>query len=233
MVEIDPENMRKIKRKINRELSREKKIIGDTSTKEDTQEVVAEELDMIDYDHPCMLGLEYGLLLFCELMNPGLLRVFQQVISQYPFITFADKILAEGVNYPIKAVMLLGGMSGEQLEKIDNTLAYQAMGRAGRRGLDMVGVVIFCGVIVDDILVQRYKRITRNNLSLMDELITGDSEDFIKFVRMGERPVPKVVIKPVEVPKQSAITIEVKVEPKAGEVDFSEMTWEEYCELNP
>jgi hypothetical protein len=97
----------------------------------------------------------------------------------------------------------------------------------------MVGVVIFCGVIVDDILVQRYKRITRNSPSLMDELMDGDSEDFIKFVRMGERPVPKVVIKPVEVPKQPAITIEVKVEPKAGEVDFSEMTWEEYCELNP
>ena len=257
MVEIDPENMRKIKRKINRELLREKNINGDTSTVElsplsntpkayinennttdaeyinEVSMVVPEELDSINYDHPCMLGLEYGLLLFCELMNPGLLRVFQQVISQYPFITFADRILAEGINYPIKAVMLLGGMNGEQLEKIDNTLAHQAMGRAGRRGLDMVGVVIFCGVIVDDILVQRYKRITRNSPSLMDELMDGDSEDFIKFVRMGERPVPKVVIKPVEVPKQPAITIEVKVEPKAGEVDFSEMTWEEYCELNP
>lgn len=257
MVEIDPENMRKIKRKINRELLREKNINGDTSTVELSQSsntpkahinenhatdaeyinevsmVVPEELDAINYDHPCMLGLEYGLLLFCELMNPGLLRVFQQVISQYPFITFADRILAEGINYPIKAVMLLGGMNGEKLEKIDNTLAHQAMGRAGRRGLDMVGVVIFCGVIVDDILVQRYKRITRNSPSLMDELMDGDSEDFIKFVRMGERPVPKVVIKSVEVVKTPTVTIEVKVEPKAGEVDFSEMTWEEYCELNP
>jgi hypothetical protein len=180
-----------------------------------------------------MLGLEYGLLLFCELMNPGLLRVFQQVISQYPFITFADKILAEGINYPIKAVMLLGGMNGEQLEKIDNTLAHQAMGRAGRRGLDMVGVVIFCGVIVDDILVQRYKRITRNDPAIMDQLMEGDSEEFIKFVKTGERPVPKVVIKPVEVVIQPTITIEVVAEPKVGEVDFSEMTWEEYCELNP
>ena len=256
MVEIDPENMRKIKRKINRELSREKNINGDTSTVEASElsntpkvytnedengyineaslsVVVPEELDTIDYDHPCMLGLEYGLLLFCELMNPGLLRVFQQVISQYPFITFADKILAEGINYPIKAVMLLGGMNGEQLEKIDNTIAHQAMGRAGRRGLDMVGVVIFCGVIVDDILVQRYKKIVRNDPVIMDQLMDGDSEEFIKFVKTGERPVPKVVIKPVEVVKTSTITIEVKVEPKAGEVDFSEMTWEEYCELNP
>lgn len=245
MVEIDPENMRKIKRKINRELIREKKINGESAPdislkekKENTEDdqngekelVIPEDLDVIDYEHPCMLGLEYGLLLFCELMNPGLLRIFQQVISQYPFITFADKILAEGINYPIKSVMLLGGMSGEPLEKIDNTLAHQAMGRAGRRGLDMVGIVIFCGVVVDDILIQRYKRIVRNNPNIMDTLIESDSEDFKKFLKNGERPqlVEKVQMK--QVTKQLVAT-EEKNEYKSEEIDTSNMTWEEYCAL--
>jgi hypothetical protein len=177
--------------------------------------------------------MEYGLLCMTELMNPALQRIAQQLILKYPFITFADKILKEGVNYPIKAVMLLGGLKGEELEEVDNTSAHQAMGRAGRRGLDMVGVVIYCGVIVNNILVQRYKRITKNDPPLMDKLLNGDSEEFIKFVKTGERPVPKVVIKPVEVPKQPAITIEVVTQSKVEEVDVSNMTWEEYCELNP
>ena len=247
LIEIDPEKMRKIKRKINRELLREKSINGNLSSVsesfeininpdlqlEEKEPIVPEELNLISYDHPFMLGMEYGLLCMTELMNPALQRIAQQLILKYPFITFADKILKEGVNYPIKAVMLLGGLKGEELEEVDNTSAHQAMGRAGRRGLDMVGVVIYCGVIVNNILVQRYKRITKNDPSLMDKLLNGDSEEFIKFVKTGERPVPKVVIKPVEVPKQPAITIEVVTQSKVEEVDYSEMTWEEYCELNP
>jgi hypothetical protein len=247
LIEIDPENMRKIKKKINRELLREKSINGNLSSvtesfeinidpdlqQEEKEPIVPEELNLISYDHPFMLGMEYGLLCMTELMNPALQRIAQQLILKYPFITFADKILKEGVNYPIKAVMLLGGLKGEELEEVDNTSAHQAMGRAGRRGLDMVGVVIYCGVIVNNILVQRYKRITKNDPPLMDKLLNGDSEEFIKFVKTGERPVPKVVIKPVEVPKQPAITIEVVTQSKVEEIDVSNMTWEEYCELNP
>jgi hypothetical protein len=247
LIEIDPENMRKIKRKINRELLREKSINGNLSSVsesfeinidpdlqlEEKEPIVPEELNLISYDHPFMLGMEYGLLCMTELMNPALQRIAQQLILKYPFITFADKILKEGVNYPIKAVMLLGGLKGEELEEVDNTSAHQAMGRAGRRGLDMVGVVIYCGVIVNNILVQRYKRITKNDPPLMDKLLNGDSDEFIKFVKTGERPVPKVVIKPVEVLKQPAITIEVVTQSKVEEIDVSNMTWEEYCELNP
>jgi hypothetical protein len=73
----------------------------------------------------------------------------------------------------------------------------------------------------------------KNDPPLMDKLLNGDSEEFIKFVKTGERPVPKVVIKPVEVPKQPAITIEVVTQSKVEEIDVSNMTWEEYCELNP
>jgi hypothetical protein len=103
--------------------------------------------------------------------------------------------LAVGINYPIKTVMLLGGLKGEPLEAIDNALAHQAIGRAGRRGLDIKSVAIYSGVIIEDILIQKYKHILPNNIDVIDAMFK--IEDFANlktYLRTNVRPPPQVIV---------------------------------------
>lgn len=227
---ISPENMRKIRNKINTELKRESAIYGE----EDRVKGKPKMLDIykmkhsntITYDHPFMAGLELGILCYNELMNPALQRMCQQLINKYPFITFSDKSLAVGINYPIKTVMLLGGLKGEPTEDINNTLAHQAIGRAGRRGLDKEGVVIYSGVNITNILVQQYKSVKPNDKSVMEKLFLDDS-DFKTFAFTGVRPI--VVEKIKEEPESyKEIVKETKIDltPKPTE------SWEEFLKKN-
>lgn len=211
--DIAPEAMRKIKKKINNELQREILIqnqikedlaslqsaqspnyaiqdeadIPEEETKEDGK-IDNDEMSLINYDHPFMRGLEFGILGYNKLMNPALQRVSQYLINKYPFITFSDESLAVGINYPIKTVMLLGGLKGEPLEAIDNALAHQAIGRAGRRGLDIKSVAIYSGVIIEDILIQKYKHIIPNDVEMIASMF--ESDDMKNYVRTNTRPVP-------------------------------------------
>ena len=212
---IDKEEMRKIKKRINRELIRETPIKSQLDKKLQVLEAKSddsecdEEIELISYTDPFMMGIEFGLLCYNELMKPAFQRVTQFLISKYQFITFSDKSLAVGINYPIKTVMLLGGLKGEPIDEIDNSLAHQAIGRAGRRGLDKEGIVIYSGVNIDSILIPKYRQIVPNNPELIEELFTEETEDFKKFIRTGERVVHevKVVVKSVGVKSN-----EVKVE---------------------
>jgi hypothetical protein len=117
-------------------------------------------------------------------------RVCQQLINSHPFVTFSDKSLAVGINYPIKTVMLLGTI-GEQKppEIIENTLAHQACGRAGRRGHDKEGNIIYAGVDISNILIPKYSVVTRNTVECMSALI-GDAEssEFKNYILNEIRP---------------------------------------------
>ena len=135
----------------------------------------------IDYEHPVLVGIECGLLFYNERMNPALTRICQQLISKYPLIVLSDHSLAVGINYPIKTVLLLGGLKGEPVEEIDNTLAHQAMGRAGRRGLDAEGIVIYSGVNITKILTPDYHFVRRNSAEAISSLLPKE-DAFKKFV---------------------------------------------------
>jgi hypothetical protein len=135
----------------------------------------------IDYEHPVLVGIECGLLFYNERMNPALTRICQQLISKHPLIVLSDHSLAVGINYPIKTVLLLGGLKDEPVEEIDNTLAHQAMGRAGRRGLDAEGIVIYSGVNITKILTPDYHFVRRNAVKAMLPLLPKE-DAFKKFV---------------------------------------------------
>jgi superfamily II RNA helicase len=126
------------------------------------------------------------------LMSPALQRVCQQLINNHPFVTFSDKSLAVGINYPIRTVMLLGTLNDESsLEIINNTLAHQACGRAGRRGLDSEGYIIYAGVNISNILIPMYTVVTRNSVEKMSELFNNTfvvSEQFKNYVLIEIRP---------------------------------------------
>ena len=176
------EEMKKIKRSVNSEITR------DTRLKEGMNAAIPR----IGYDHPFMLGIERGIICYNMLMSPALQRVCQQLINNHPFVTFSDKSLAVGINYPIRTVMLLGTLNDESsLEIINNTLAHQACGRAGRRGLDSEGYIIYAGVNISNILIPKYTVVARNSVEKMSELFNNTfvvSEQFKNYVLNEIRP---------------------------------------------
>lgn len=197
---IDGGEMKKIKKRINRELNRSSSLKSGKEESKSDEEKEDDDDDVecaMNYDDPFIRGIEFGILCYNELMKPALQRVTQFMLSKYKYITFTDKSLAVGINYPIKTVMLLGGMKGEPTEDIDNSLAHQAIGRAGRRGLDKEGLVIYSGVNIESILIQKYRNIVPNDPKIIDELMKEDSEEFKAFVKTGKRPEIKVAVKKV------------------------------------
>jgi hypothetical protein len=179
---ISYDDMKKIRRRINSEIQRENRLKYDTS----------QHIAKINYSHPFMVGIEYGFICYNTLLSPTLQRACQQLIIEHSFITFTDSSLAVGINYPIKSVMLLGGIDGEPLEDIDNTLAHQACGRAGRRGLDAEGYIIYAGVNIKNILIPSYTPIARNSILKLAQLFCDhDSKEFKDFVANENIPGTK------------------------------------------
>lgn len=174
------EDMKKIKTKINAEITRDTRI----------KKGLYASVQKINYDHPFLIGIEYGILCYTTLMDPAMQRVCQQLINTYPFVTFSDKSLAVGINYPIKTVMLLGAIGDKPLEKIDNTLAHQACGRAGRRGHDNEGNIIYAGVDINNILIPKYTVVKRNSVERMTALIQNEdiSDNFKNYILNEVRP---------------------------------------------
>jgi hypothetical protein len=63
--------------------------------------------------------------------------------------------------------------------------------------LDKEGLVIYSGVNIESILIQKYRNIVPNDPKIMDELMKDDSEEFKAFVKTGKRPEIKVAVKAV------------------------------------
>ena len=205
----------------------------------------------IPYKHPVMVGIECGLLFYNGLLNPALTRVCQKLISKHPLIVITDHNLAVGMNLPTATVVLVGGLKGEPIEEIDNTLAHQAMGRAGRRGMDTEGHIIYTGVNIAKILTAQYTDILINDPKALPDLLAGESEAFQAFVTTGVRPVevPKTKVEKMAKATKTAnaesnVLVNSIVEHKETDEDqairkkkeeemlkaMETMSWEEYCE---
>jgi len=180
IAKTDGSIMRDIRKKINNELQYQYTHSGPFDYKYEEFKI---EGNHISYEHPILVGIECGLLFYNQLMNPALTRICQQLINKYPFVILSDHSLAVGINYPIKTVLLQGGLKGEPMEEIDNTLAHQASGRGGRRGLDAEGIVIYSGVNITKILIPDYHPVCRNPIELMHPLLTDESISFQTFVQ--------------------------------------------------
>jgi hypothetical protein len=106
----------------------------------------------ISYDHPFMIGMERGVILYLNRLPTPFQRVAQSLIAsttKLAPVTFSDQSLAFGVNYPIRSVILTGGA-------INPIVAHQMIGRAGRRGVDPKGYTIYYGVDWKTIIKEKY-----------------------------------------------------------------------------
>jgi hypothetical protein len=106
----------------------------------------------VSYDHPFMIGMERGVILYLNRLPTPFQRVAQSLIASFMKlapVTFSDQSLAFGVNYPIRSVILTGGY-------INPIVAHQMIGRAGRRGVDPKGYTIYYGVDWQTIIKEKY-----------------------------------------------------------------------------
>jgi hypothetical protein len=95
-------------------------------------------------EHPLIRGLKRGVGLFLDVVSfPSYRRAVQKLASEGKLgVVISDSALAFGVNMPFRTCIFCGEMNG----KLDELMAQQMSGRAGRRGLDTQGNIIYAGI---------------------------------------------------------------------------------------
>lgn len=98
-------------------------------------------------EHPLIRGLKRGIGLFVEEISfPSYRRAVQRLASEGKLgVVVSDSSLAFGVNMPFRTCIFCGEMNGQ----LDELMAQQMSGRAGRRGLDTQGNIIYAGIRMD------------------------------------------------------------------------------------
>eukprot|EP00596_Hydrurales_sp_CCMP1899_P009618 CAMPEP_0119034286 /NCGR_PEP_ID=MMETSP1177-20130426/1284_1 /TAXON_ID=2985 /ORGANISM="Ochromonas sp, Strain CCMP1899" /LENGTH=1580 /DNA_ID=CAMNT_0006991613 /DNA_START=41 /DNA_END=4783 /DNA_ORIENTATION=- len=94
-------------------------------------------------EHALMRGLRRGIGLYIkEVSSPAYRREVQRLASKGKLaIVVSDDSLAFGVNMPFRTCVFAGEMNGE----LTPLMAQQMSGRAGRRGLDTQGNLVYVG----------------------------------------------------------------------------------------
>jgi hypothetical protein len=125
--------------------------VPEETEQKDSKDTIRREA-YVSYDHPFMIGMERGVILYLNRLPTPFQRVAQSLIASHMRlapITFSDQSLAFGVNYPIRTVILTGGY-------INPIVAHQMIGRAGRRGIDPKGYTVYYGVDWETIIKEKY-----------------------------------------------------------------------------
>ena len=101
--------------------------------------------------HPLMRALRRGIGLYMdEVAFQAYKRAVMRLATEGKLaVVFSDESLAFGVNMPFRTCVFCGDMGG----RLNSTLVQQMSGRAGRRGLDTQGHLVYAGATAD--FVQR------------------------------------------------------------------------------
>jgi ATP-dependent RNA helicase DDX60 len=100
--------------------------------------------EKVDINHALIRGLRRGIAIYTNEVGFSYYRRQVQMLAQKGrlAVVFSDDALAYGVNMPFRSCLFCGHM-GEALSPL---IAQQMQGRAGRRGLDVQGNVIYLGM---------------------------------------------------------------------------------------
>lgn len=100
--------------------------------------------ERVDINHALIRGLRRGIAIYTNENGFSCYRRQVQMLAQKGRlgVVFSDDALAYGVNMPFRSCLFCGDM-GEALTPL---IAQQMQGRAGRRGLDVQGNVIYLGM---------------------------------------------------------------------------------------
>ncbi|GAX18915.1 hypothetical protein FisN_8Hh133 [Fistulifera solaris] len=98
----------------------------------------------VDVNHALIRGLRRGIAIYTNEIGFSCYRRQVQMLAQKGrlAVVFSDDALAYGVNMPFRSCIFCGDM-GDDLTPL---IAQQMQGRAGRRGLDVQGNIIYLGM---------------------------------------------------------------------------------------
>ena len=114
--------------------------------------------------HALMRGLRRGIALYIdEVSSPAYRRAVQRLASQGKLgVVISDDSLAFGVNMPFRTCVFCGEMEGQ----LTPLMAQQMSGRAGRRGLDTQGSLVYAGArasFIRSLMIGQVANITGTN----------------------------------------------------------------------
>ena len=138
-----------------------------------------ESKSLIDYSHIYMRGLERGVIIYSNNLPLHFQRMGQSLLNEKKVsVIFSDKTLAYGLNLPIRTVIIIG-------QDIDPLVAQQMSGRAGRRGIDNQGHVVYVDTNWKNIMMGSLPKIEGKNPFNLSCILP------LQFLKMEESIVRK------------------------------------------
>jgi ATP-dependent RNA helicase DDX60 len=100
--------------------------------------------EKVDIDHALIRSFRRGIAIYTKEVGFACYRRQAQMLAQKGrlAVVFSDEALAYGVNMPFRSGIFCGDMGND----LTPLIAQQMQGRAGRRGLDVQGSVIYLGM---------------------------------------------------------------------------------------
>ena len=117
--------------------------------------------EAVDINHALIRGLRRGIAIYTNEVGFACYRRQVQMLAQKGrlAVVFSDEALAYGVNMPFRSCIFCGDM-GEALTPL---IAQQMQGRAGRRGLDVQGNIIYLGMswpYIENLMLGQISQVT-------------------------------------------------------------------------
>jgi len=167
----------------------------------EAKDVIAEmkksgELVDINHAHALIRGLRRGIAIYTNEVGFSCYRRQVQILAQKGrlALVFSDAALAYGVNMPFRSCLFCGDMGNE----LTPLIAQQMQGRAGRRGMDIQGNVIYLGMewpYIENLMLGQISNITGANprypiMSLQRALAAANDPDDYRFVHDKNQEAP-------------------------------------------
>jgi len=189
--------------------------------------------EKVDINHALIRGLRRGIAIYTnEVGFSCYRRQVQMLASQGRLaVVFSDSALAYGVNMPFRSCIFCGDM-GDDLTPL---IAQQMQGRAGRRGMDVQGNVIYIGMnwsYIENLMLGQISQVTGKQpryplMSLVGSLAAANDPSNTKQFMFDdtENPAFATAIRKIQRSQNCFPTVtENQIEWMAGS------TLEEFCE---
>jgi hypothetical protein len=151
--------------------------------------------ESVDINHALIRGLRRGIAIYTNEVGFSCYRRQVQMLAQKGrlAVVFSDEALAYGVNMPFRSCVFCGDM-GDNLTAL---IAQQMQGRAGRRGMDVQGNVIYLGMewpYIENLMLGQITNVTGKEpryptLALTQAVAaSNDPDDTRHFVHDANKP---------------------------------------------
>jgi len=155
---------------------------------EDVRSAMKKAGEEVEINHALIRGLRRGIAIYTNEVGFACYRRQVQILAQQGKIAvvFSDEALAYGVNMPFRSCVFCGDM-GEALTPL---IAQQMQGRAGRRGMDVQGNIVYLGMewkTIENLMLGQISQVTGKNphyplIALQRALASSNDPDDPGFV---------------------------------------------------